>query len=153
VYLTFIYSVKFICGIQNPSTTCIPVRQGAYATEINIHNFHQPGPPGGPSAPAVHIQKRILLLVHNNQTVGLEPGIVNAQNFSTITLPPDAATMDDCCNLGPNFAPNALNIGFLELVSDVPVSVTSVYTATGLTSTGVGTGISIDVQSITPQQA
>ena len=124
-----------------------PVRQGAYATEINIHNFHQPG------GPAAHIQKRILLLVNNNQTVGLEPRIANAQPFANITLPPDTATMDDCCNFGPNFAPNALNIGFLELVSDVPVNVTAVYTATELTSTGVSTGISIDVQSITPQQA
>ena len=41
--MSFIYSVKFVCGIQNPSTACTPVRQGAYSTEINIHNFHQPG--------------------------------------------------------------------------------------------------------------
>jgi len=62
--------------------------------------------------------------------------------------------MDNCCNLGPNFAPNALNIGFLELVSDVPINVTAVYTATDLTSAAGATGgISIDVQSITPQQA
>jgi hypothetical protein len=147
--MSFVYSVKFVCGIQNPSQTCTPVRQGAYATDINIHNFHQP--PGGSAA---HIQKRILLLVNNNQPVGLEPHIANAQNFANIILPPDTATMDNCCNLGPNFAPNALNIGFLELVSDVPVSVTAVYTATEVTSAGaVGTGISIDVQSITPQQA
>jgi hypothetical protein len=146
--MSFIYSVKFVCGIQNPSPTCTPVRQGAYSTEINIHNFHQPG------GPAAHIQKRILLLVNNNQTVGLEPHIANAQNFANITLPPDTATMDDCCNLGPNFAPNALNIGFLELVSDVQVSVTAVYTATNMSAAGaVSTGISIDVQSITPQQA
>ena len=144
--MVFVYSVKFICGIQNPSTTCTPVRQGAYATEINIHNFHQPG------GPAAHIQKRILLLVRNNATDGLEPHAVNAQPFANITLQPDTATMDNCCNLGPNFAPNALNIGFLELVSDVPVSVTAVYTATEITATGVSAGISIDVQSITPQQ-
>jgi len=146
--MSFVYSVKFVCGVQNPSPTCTPVRQGAYATEINIHNFHQT-----PSGPAAHIQKRILLLINNNQPVGLEPRIANAQNFANITLPPDTATMDDCCNFGPNFAPNALNIGFLELVSDVVVSVTAVYTATELSSAGVATGISIDVQSITPQQA
>jgi hypothetical protein len=31
----FVYSVKFICGTQNPPTAepvCAPVRQGVYAT-------------------------------------------------------------------------------------------------------------------------
>ena len=144
--MSFVYSVKFICGVQNPSTACTPVRPGAYATEINIHNFHQPG---GPTA---HIQKRILHLVNNNQTVGLEPQIANAQNFANITLPPDTATMDDCCNLGPNFAPNALNIGFLELSSNLTLNVTAVYTATELSAAGASTSISIDVQTISPQQ-
>ena len=145
--MPFVYSVKFICGTQAPSTACTPVRQGAYTTEINIHNFHQPG------GAAAHIQKRILLLVSNNSTPGLEPHTVTAQNFANITLPPDTATMDDCCNLGPNFAPGMLNIGFLELVSDVQVSVTAVYTATEVTASGgVGTGIAIDVQNIIPQQ-
>ena len=145
----FVYSVKFICGTQNPSTACTPVRQGAYATEINIHNFH---PVVTPPLPPAHIQKRILLLVHNNQTVGLEPQIANAQNFASITLPPDSATMDDCCNIGPNFKPNLLNIGFLELVSDVLVNVTAVYTATEQSSAGVSSGISIDVVTVSPQQ-
>jgi hypothetical protein len=149
--MSFIYSVKFICGIQNPSTTCTPVRPGAYATEINIHNFHPPGPPSIPP-PIANIQKRIMLLVHNNQTVGLEPNIVTATPFATIALPPDSATMDDCCNLGPNFAPNALNIGFLELSSNLAINVTAVYTAAILTSTGASTSISIDVQNISPQQ-
>jgi hypothetical protein len=146
--VSFIYSVKFICGIQNPSTTCTPVRPGGYATEINIHNFHPPGTP----PPIANIQKRIILLVHNNQPVGLEPNVVTATPFATITLPPDSGTMDNCCNLGPNFAPNALNIGFLELSSNLALNVTAVYTATDLTATGVSTGISIDVQSVSPQQ-
>jgi hypothetical protein len=153
--MSFVYSVKFICGVQNLSTTCTSVRPGAYATEIDIHNFHQPLTSGPPPPPA-HITKRLLLLVHNNQPVGREPGSANAQNFATITLQPDTATMDDCCNLlGPNFTANGpLNIGFLELVSDVPVSVTAVYTANDVTASGApGTAISIDVQSITPQQA
>jgi hypothetical protein len=149
--MSFVYSVKFICGVQNPSTTCTSVRPGAYATEINIHNFHPPTPPSIPPAIA-NIQKRILLLVHNNQAVGLEPNIVTATPFATINLPPDSATMDNCCNLGANFAPNALNIGFLELSSNLTLNVTAVYTATDLTSTGVSTGISIDVQTISPQQ-
>jgi len=74
--MSFVYSVKFICGTQNPSTTCTPVRQGVYSREINIHNFHQPG------GPAAHIQKRILLLVNNNHPDGLEPNPVAARLFA-----------------------------------------------------------------------
>jgi hypothetical protein len=141
----FVYSVKFICGVQNPPTTaptCTPVRQGAYATEINIHNFQ--------TTALANIQKRALLLVHNDAPVGREPQIARAQHFAQITLPPDTATMDDCCSLGGpfNFSLSALNIGFLELVSNVALNVTAVYTATDLRA---GT-ISIDVQSINAQQ-
>ena len=150
--MSFVYSVKFICGVQNPSTACTPVRPGAYATEINIHNFHPPAPPSVPPPVAI-IQKRILLLVQNNQPVGLEPHTVPATPFATINLPPDSATMDNCCNLGPNFAPNALNIGFLEeLSSNLTLNVTAVYTATESSAAGASTGISIAVQTISPQQ-
>ena len=142
----FVYSVKFICGTQNvPSTApniCTPVRQGVYATEINIHNFQ---------ATAATIQKRALLLVHNDQAVR-EPAIARAQPFANITLPPDTATMDDCCSLqGPlNLSLTQLNIGFLEILSNVALNVTAVYTATD--SKAPPASISIDVQSIAPQQ-
>ena len=141
----FVYSVKFICGTQNPPTTapvCTPVRQGVYATEINIHNFQT-------NAPAA-IQKRALVLVHNDSPVGREPGIARPQPFANITLPPGTATMDDCCSLqGPlNLSLSALNIGFLEILSNVALIVTAVYTATDLRATT----ISIDVQTINPQQ-
>jgi hypothetical protein len=58
--------------------------------------------------------------------------------------------MDDCCSLqGPlNLSLSALNIGFLEILSNVALIVTAVYTATDLRATT----ISIDVQSINPQQ-
>jgi hypothetical protein len=140
----FVYSVKFICGTENPPTpapTCTPVRQGTYATEINIHNFQ--------TAHAATIQKRVLLLVHNDAPVGREPQIARAQPFANITLPPDTATLDDCCSLGGpfNFSLSQINIGFLELVSNVALNVTAVYTATDLRAAS----ISIDVQSITPQ--
>jgi hypothetical protein len=80
----FVYSVKFICGTQNPPTTapvCTPVRQGVYATEINIHNFQT-------NAPAA-IQKRALLLVHNDSPLGREPGTIVAasRGLSTCRFP------------------------------------------------------------------
>ena len=150
--MSFVYSVKFICG-QNAqaagTTLCTPVRQGIYATEVNIHNFHPPGPPGTPPVNA-NITKLALLLVHNDTTVFREPRFATAQPLPSVTLPPETATMDDCCSLqGPlNLNLAQLNIGFLVIQSNVALNVTAVYTATDLRSAS----ISIDVQSINPQQ-
>ena len=146
--MSFVYSVKFICGTQNPpipSNPCTPVRQGIYATEVNIHNFHPIG-----TEPAV-IHKLALLVVHNDKPVGREPSIAPAAPpFANITLRPGTATMDDCCSLlGPlNLSLGQLYIGFLVLQSTVSLNVTAVYTATDLHSGS----ISIDVQSINERQ-
>src|SRR5215831_6749224 len=146
--MSFVYSVKFICGTQNPTTAsnpCTPVRQGIYSTEVNIHNFHPVGTP--PAA----INKLALLLVHNDVPVGREPRFAPAAPpFANITLQPGTATMDDCCSLlGPlRLSLGQLNIGFLVLQSTVSLNVTAVYTATDLHSGS----ISIDVQSITDRQ-
>lgn len=142
----FSYSVKFVCGTQNAPAathvTCSPVRQGTYATEINIHNFQR-------DKEAV-IEKRAILLVHNDSPDGREPKLVKARPFDKITLPPDSGTMDDCCGLGEKlqFAAGRLNIGFLEIVSTVELNVTAVYTATDLKSAS----ISIDVESVAARQ-
>jgi hypothetical protein len=137
----FTYSVKFVCGVQNTPATnqpCTPVRQGAYATEINIHNFNL-------DKEAV-IEKRALVLVQNGAPVGREPHFAKAQPFDRITLPPDTATMDDCCSFSDklHFAPAQLNVGFLQLLSTVELNVTAVYTATDLKADS----ISIDVEMI-----
>lgn len=142
----FVYSVKFVCGVQNASATaavtCSPVRQGAYATEINIHNFQRDK--------EAQIEKRALVLVHNDEPLGREPRFVKATPFDKIALPPDSATMDDCCLIGDKlkFTAGHLNIGFLELISTVQLNVTAVYTATDLKSGSV----SIDVETIAERQ-
>ncbi len=139
----FSYSVKFICG-QNAQTTqpCTPVRQGIYATEINSHNFHRDQ--------TAQIDKRVLLVVQNDAPVGREPRVAQAKHFDAIALPPDSATMDDCCHFAEKlqFNPAQLNIGFLELVSTVELNVVAVYTATDLKSGG----ISIEVETIGVRQ-
>jgi hypothetical protein len=113
------------------------VRQGVYATDINIHNFNRDL--------RAEIEKRGLLLVHDNKPVGREPQIAKAVVFDKIVLPPDTATMDDCCSLTKlQLNPALLNIGFLELVSSVELNVVAVYTATDLKSASV----SIDVETI-----
>ncbi len=141
----FSYSVKFICGSQKvPTRTqpCTPVRQGIYATEINIHNFHRDQ--------KAAIQKRVLLLVQNDKPLGREPQIAQAQPFDEITLPPDTATMDDCCRLAEklHLTLGQLTVGFLELVSNVELNVTAVYTATD----SKAASISIEVETIAARQ-
>lgn len=137
----FSYSVKFICGVQHASPevqSCMVVRQGAYATEINIHNFNRDE--------EAQVEKRALLLVHNDSPVGREPRIAKAQPFDRIALPPDTATMDDCCVFAEKLkiAPDRLSVGFLEIVSTVELNVVAVYTATDLKAVS----ISIEVETI-----
>jgi hypothetical protein len=141
----FSYSVKFICGVQNAPTekqSCSVVRQGAYATEINIHNFNR--------REEAKIEKRALLLVHNDSPVGREPRFAKPQPFAEITLPPDTATMDDCCGFAEKLklTPGQITIGFLEIVSNVELNVVAVYTATDLKAVG----ISIEVETIQARQ-
>jgi hypothetical protein len=124
------------------------VRQGIYATEVNIHNFHPPG-----TTSVAMINKTWQYLVRNDAPVGLETAIpFQPANppFAHITLQPGQAVMDDCCSLRDPLNLNwpQLNIGFLILQSSVPLNVTAVYTATDLNSST----ISIDVQSINERQ-
>jgi hypothetical protein len=131
----FSYSVKYVCG-QNapppsaPAPTCSPVRQRIYATEINIHNFNR--------TPA-EVEKRVLQLVQNDKPVGREPESVQAKAFDRILLKPETATMDDCCRFAEKlqFNPAHLNIGFLEILSNVELNVVAVYTATDLKSNSI----------------
>jgi len=139
----FSYSVKYICGQTAPATAqpCSPVRPGIYATEINIHNFNHT---------AAQVSKRVLQIVQNDAPVGREPGFAKVAQFDQITLPPDTATMDDCCRFAEKlqFNPAHLNIGFLQIVSNVELNVVAVYTATDLKSAS----ISIEVETITARQ-
>jgi hypothetical protein len=138
------YSVKFICGIQEPCECTCPtgVRPGIYATEINIHNYQDN---------KVSIEKFVLPLVFAGVPQGREPRVVQAKARETVVMPGNSATMDDCCRLSellfdaasPSKLP--LTIGFLEIVSPVELQVTAVYTASDLESHS----ISIDVEQIT----
>ena len=136
----FSYSVKFVCGIQkdNPQD-CPVVRPGAYATEINIHNFKDTD---------ARIDKFVFPVVLDGQVVGREPDQVRPKVRDNIVLTPNTVTMDDCCRisklLGIHPIPVLpLMIGFLEIVSSNELSVTVVYTASDPRS-----GISIDVQQV-----
>jgi len=143
----FVYSAKFICGEQPAcGCECTSVRPGRYATEINIHNY-------GLKEVAIH--KRFIPLVLAGAPVGREPRVAAPRAEDKIVLPPQTATMDDCCRIseilfgGEAASPIPITIGFLEITSNGPIAVTAVYTATGLGSGGV----SIEVEQIAPSRA
>lgn len=139
------YSVKFVCGKQQESECgCSPVRPGVYSTEINIHNYQ--------SEEAV-IEKRLIPVVLADAPIGREPRFAGTKAVDHIKLPPDSATMDDCCRIAdllqvtPSGASMPLTIGFLEIISNVELNVTAVYTASDLKSNG----LTLDVETINPR--
>jgi hypothetical protein len=142
----FIYSAKFICGEQpDCGCECTSVLPGRYATEINIHNF---------GLKPVEIQKRFIPLVLAGAPIGREPRTAGVRAEDRIVLPPQAATMDDCCRIGELLfggeaaSPLPITIGFLEITSSGPIAVTAVYTARGLEAAAV----SIRVEQIAPRR-
>ncbi len=141
------YSAKFICGEQpDCGCDCAPVRPGRYATEINIHNF---------GIKEVVIRKRFIPVVLAGAPYGREPKVVSARAEDKLVLPPQTATMDDCCRIaellfgGEAGSSMPITIGFLEITANGPIAVTAVYTVTGLNSSGV----SIQVEQIAPRRA
>lgn len=138
----FVYSVKFVCGVQPEcGCACTPVRPGKYATEINIHNY---------SLKEVEVVKRFVPVVLAGAPAGREPRVAGVRAEDKITLPPQTATMDDCCRIaellfgGSAPSPIPLTVGFLELTASAEIAVTAVYTASGLQSGGV----SLDVEQV-----
>jgi Domain of unknown function (DUF4394) len=136
------YSVKFVCGVQQDSEPAqTVVRPGVYATEINIHNYHDV---------PVRIRKYVLPLVVEDKVIGREPELTGIRAKDQITLPPNTATMDDCYRISellygsPPPQPLPLMIGFLELVTTAPVAVDVVYTA----SDRSGRTLTMDVQRV-----
>jgi hypothetical protein len=144
-FYRYSYSVKIVCGTQEVADgcCCLPaVRPGIYSTEVNIHNYHP--------YRTTWISKSVLPVVFAGMPVGREPRTVGRRAYDEILLPPDSATMDDCCRIGELLyesappAGNPLTVGFLEIVSDIELKVTAVYTATDAESRSV----SIDVEDI-----
>jgi hypothetical protein len=122
----FIYSLKFVCGIQLADCHCPPVQPGRYASEINILN---------PSENPVPMLIRPIPLVLAGAASGRDPKANGPGNKSVSKLPAHGATMIDCCRalellLGaePN-GPTALTIGLFEVISTSELIVTAVYTA------------------------
>lgn len=137
-----VYSVKFVCGEQPEcGCDCASVLPGRYATEINIHNY---------GLKEIVVQKRFIPVVLAGAPVGREPRVSGVRAEDKIVLPPQTATMDDCCRIaerlfgGVASSPLPLTIGFLQITSNGPLAITAVYTTRGLN----GGGVSIEVEQI-----
>lgn len=142
----FVYSVKFLCGVQEDCPCeCAPVRPGKYATEINIHNFHERD---------VRVRKSVIPLVFSGAAAGREPKTVGRRAADSIVIPRHAATMDDCCRImelllgAKPSSEQPITLGFLEIVSPVELQVSAVYTVSDLASGST----SIDVENIAPKR-
>ena len=129
----YTYAVKFVCGTQaaDCGCECGPVRPGTYATEINILN---------PKCKEATIVKRVVPLVFAGVATGREPAVANARATERIVLPSGAATMDDCCRIaellyGGSGSAMPLTVGFLEIISDLELHVSAVYTSSDLAAT------------------
>jgi hypothetical protein len=140
------YSVKMVCGKQTETNCCCVAgaRPGLYATEVNIQNLNL-----GPA----RVLKFVQPLINLGAVVAREPNLTDpttipVRQIELITLPPLAATMDDCCRIAEMLPPPsgeaALTIAILSIVSQLELSISAVYTASPLS----GDGISIDVEYI-----
>jgi hypothetical protein len=115
----FVYSVKYLCGLSTISSTQFPppieptVKPGNYATSINIHNYHLKG---------FVIQKKAVVA---NGAIGKLAGQDIGPNQS---LAVDCSRIVRAIPPGPAPLPPFIE-GFVEIVSPLQLSVTSVYTS------------------------
>ena len=129
---TLTYSVKFLCGFQDfveAGTPATPkqyeVRPGYYATAINIHNFH---------SSEVRFQKKAVVADPQRFTRGPKSNAVDERLGSGDALEVDCI---DIVQLFPKdaidhpLAPRRFIKGFLQIISQVELSVVAVYTAQG----------------------
>ena len=136
-----------MCGVQQAcDCECTPLRPGIYATEINIHNY---------KCRDARVEKWMLPLVLAGAAVGREPRTSKRRLGERIMLPADSATMDDCCRItklllgapAPASSPMPVSIGFMEIVSNVELQVTAVYTA----SDAASNSLSMNVVNVGPR--
>lgn len=119
----FVYSVKFLCGIQSNGVVRPPfeppVKPGNYATAINIHNFHQVGD-------ALFCKNAVAALPENVSRS--QPG-----NFVNLALKPGQALEVDCSDIVKLLPPSPVVPpfikGFVEIRSSQLLNVVAVYTS------------------------
>jgi hypothetical protein len=134
------YAIKFVCGYQPPIQNVAganiftepPVKNGNYATEINIFN---------PQFKEVPLRKRFVVLSANGKSIK-EPESVSHVMTMTMVLKSGYATMDDCellwklTKITPPLPPNnSLLIGYLVINSPLELDIDAVYTSAAVRAT------------------
>lgn len=132
------YAAKFVCGNTPRPTIVLP---GAYLTAINVHN---------PRLPDDSLRWKVAL------AGPLAAGKVS--EFDNFALREDEALDIDCRMIAKRLSASAIPIptvaytGFVVIQSRGPLDVVAVYTAGGLTSTGVaGPVASIHTERVPPR--
>ena len=128
----FVYSIKFVCGLQTVPSSSFkppgepPVKPGNYATVINVHNFH--------NNTSLPVFKKAVVSIPERQLPHSSPTSPIQQE----SLNPDQSIDVDCTEIvrllskisPPPPPPPPFITGFVEIVSpNLPLSVTAVYTA------------------------
>jgi hypothetical protein len=119
-----VYCVKFVCGslekvVRNECDGVLGA--GSYCTEINILNYN--------NEERALIEKFVIPIV-SKELIAREPHIAKMIKGDKITLPPNTATMDDCCRISELMKESGtFKIGYLKIVSSIDLAVTAVYTA------------------------
>jgi len=122
---TYVYSVKYVCGLQTiPSTSFKPpaeppVKPGNYATAINFHNYHL--------KPATLRKKAVIAGVPAGSPGQISP-------ITSLNIGVNQALTIDCGQIAKAFPVGAVPLptfieGFVEIVSPVQLSVAAVYTS------------------------
>ncbi|MSQ26007.1 MAG: DUF11 domain-containing protein [Dehalococcoidia bacterium] len=148
VTTTYIYSVKYICGMVQPPgpkptlptlNSPFPVVPGVYRTAINVHNFMEQ---------TVTITKKAVIALPQDEPRGAISRKVQDVLRDNEALEVDCqdvlkllATVGVTINPASGFV-----TGFVEILSPVDLQVTAVYTMEELLEQGV----SIDVEQIQP---
>ncbi len=115
---SFVYSVKYLCGLSTVSSTqFLPpveptVKPGNYATSVNIHNYHTKG--------FVILKKAVISGGRIGKLAGQDIGPNQALNV-------DCSQIVRAIPPGPAPLPPFIE-GFVEIVSPLQLSVTAVYT-------------------------
>lgn len=118
--------VEMVCGLEPPERRdkCETVVDGRYATAVTVYN---------PTHCTVKVRKHFVPLVIGDRAVR-EPKVSKGRPLPPVELAPGEATMDDCCTLLEADLPGGggLVLGVLDIVSDQPLEVTAIHTATGV---------------------
>lgn len=126
----FIYVARFVCGQVDPCDCgCLPLASGSYATAILIHNC---------SLKTVEVVKRFVPVVIAGTAIAREPNTAAPRAEDRLILPPQAATMDDCCAIVERLlgweggGSHPVFAGVVEITASADVAVSTVYTTRGL---------------------